>query len=107
LSGRPSLAPGTGMLFIFERENLYNFWMKDMRFALDMVWVSADCVVADVIQNVPPPEPGQAVADLPTYSPSEPVQYVLEINAGEAESADIRHGDQVEFGGSLAGNYGC
>src|SRR5918992_1579604 len=37
LSGRPGLAPGTGMLFIFGTEDLYSFWMKDMRFPLDMV----------------------------------------------------------------------
>jgi uncharacterized membrane protein (UPF0127 family) len=107
LSGRPSLAPGTGMLFIFETEGVYYFWMKDMRFPLDMVWISAGCVVVDITKDAPPPEPGQALAELARYSPSQPAQYVLEINAGEAEAADIHAGDPVEFGGSLAGAYGC
>jgi uncharacterized membrane protein (UPF0127 family) len=99
LSGRPSLAPGTGMLFIFESEGLHSFWMKDMRFPLDMVWISAEHAVVDITEDVPPPAPGQTTADLPTYMPAEPAQYVLEINAGEADSADIRIGDVVEFRG--------
>jgi uncharacterized protein len=99
LSGRPSLAPGTGMLFIFGSESRHSFWMKDMRFPLDMVWISAEYAVVDITEDVPPPDPGQTTSDLPTYMPAEPAQYVLEINAGEAGSADIRIGDMVEFGG--------
>ncbi len=99
LSGRPSLAPGTGMLFIFGSEGRHSFWMKDMRFPLDIVWISAEHAVVDITEDVPPPAPGQTTSDLPTYMPAEPAQYVLEINAGEAESADIRIEDMVEFGG--------
>jgi uncharacterized protein len=99
LSGRPSLAPGTGMLFILGSEGLYSFWMKDMRFPLDMVWISAEYAVVDITEDVPPPAPGQTTSELPTYMPAEPAQFVLQINAGEAESADIRVGDMVEFGG--------
>jgi uncharacterized protein len=99
LSGRPSLAPGTGMLFIFESEGQHSFWMKDMRFPLDIVWISAEHAVVDITKDVSPPDPGQTTSDLPTYVPAEPAQYVLEINAGEAESADIHIGDMVEFRG--------
>jgi uncharacterized membrane protein (UPF0127 family) len=99
LSRRPSLTPGTGMLFIFKSEGQPFFWMKDMHFPLDMVWISAEYVVVDITEDVPPPDSGQTTSDLPTYRPAEPAQYVLEINAGEAESADMRIGDLVEFGG--------
>jgi uncharacterized membrane protein (UPF0127 family) len=99
LSGRPGLAPGTGMLFIFESESLHSFWMKDMRFPLDMVWISAEYAVVDITEDVSPPAPSQTTSDLPKYMPAEPAQYVMEINAGEAESADIGIGDMVEFGG--------
>jgi uncharacterized protein len=99
LSGRPSLAPGTGMLFILGSEGQPSFWMKDMRFPLDIVWISAEYVVVDITEAVSPPDPGQTTSDLPKYMPAEPAQYVLEINAGEAESADIRVGEMVEFGG--------
>jgi uncharacterized membrane protein (UPF0127 family) len=99
LSRRPSLAPGTGMLFIFESEGLYSFWMKVIHFPLDLVWISAEHVVVDITEDVSPPDLGQTTSDLPTYMPTEPAQYVLEINAGEAESADIAIGDIVGFGG--------
>ena len=102
LSGRASLAPGTGMLFVYKNEVSPRFWMKEMRFPLDMVWIDARCTVADVTHDVPPPAPDQALGGLPTYSPSVPVQYVLEINAGEAKSAGLRRGDPVEFQGISA-----
>ena len=99
LSGRPSLVPGTGMLFILASEGRPSFWMKDMRFPLDMVWISAEYAVVDITEDVPPPAPGQTTSELPTYMPAEPAQFVLQINAGETGSADIRVGDMVEFGG--------
>ena len=105
LSGRSSLAPGTGMLFIFESEGLHSFCMEDMRFPLDFVWISARCTVAAITPNVPPPAPGKV--NLPTYSPATPVQYVLEINSGEAESAGISLGGPVKYNGGLARRYGC
>ena len=107
LSGRPELAPGTGMLFVYTQEGRYSFWMIDMRFPLDLLWISAQCAVLEITPNVPPPAPGQTPAELPRYVPETPVQYVLEVNAGDVESAGIQVGDPVAFTGSLAGLYGC
>lgn len=105
LSGRSSLDPRTGMLFIFECEGLHTFCMEGMRFPLDFVWISAQRTVVDITPSVPPAALGQVT--LPTYLPVAPVQYVLEINAGEAESASISLGEQVRYTGSLAGLCGC
>ena len=107
LSGRDSLPPDTGMLFVFETEGNYTFWMKDMLFPLDLIWISAECGVVEVTANAPPPEPGQSTNDLPRYTPSVPARHVLEINAGEAAAADIDPGDPVEFAGSMLVSYGC
>ena len=107
LSGREFLPAGTGMLFIYEQEGNRTFWMPDMRFPLDMVWIGGNCEVADVTLNAPIPLPGQSRNDLPRFSPNAPAQYVLEINAGEFESLGINVGDSVRFGGSLSGAYGC
>ena len=107
LSGRPSLAPGSGMLFVYEQESKFNFWMKDMHFPLDIVWIGVDCTVVDITRNAPPPSPDQSTDQLPRYSPGGLAQYVLEINAGEADSESIAPGDPVEFTGSLADRYGC
>ena len=107
LSGRTALQPDTGMLFVFEGEDRRTFWMRDMEIALDFVWISADCVVVDLTQDVPPPEPGAELSDFPRYQPAVLVQYVLEINAGEIAAAGIVRGDAVVFEGSLTGLYGC
>ncbi len=107
LSGRQELPGGAGMLFIYESEQPLSFWMPDMHFPLDMVWIGADCRVLDVTLNAPPPRPGQTLAELPHFSPSGPAQYVLEINAGEYEAAGINRGATVTFGGTIAGQYGC
>ena len=55
LSGRASLDGGTGMLFVFENEKRFRFWMWEMEISLDMVWINSECQVGDVSQNVPPP----------------------------------------------------
>ena len=111
LSGRASLDAGTGMLFIFEIETQLRFWMREMEISLDMVWINSDCRVVDISVNVPPPEPGMSLDDLPRYSPSAPARYVLELNGGEAESLGVEVGERMEFLGEILGKstdgYGC
>jgi hypothetical protein len=107
LSGRETLAPRGGMLFIFEQEGKHTFWMKEMRFPLDLVWIGAGCIVVDLTRNVPPQAPAQTLNELPLYRPVAPARYVLEINAGEADLVGLRPGDLVGFSGNLAGLYGC
>ncbi len=107
LSGRESLADGTGMLFVFKKEGVRSFWMKEMNFPLDMVWIDAACTVVHISEDVPPPAPDQPLSGLPTYGPSEPILYVLEIKGGVSGTAGLAPGDSVSFAGSLAGKYGC
>ena len=105
LSDRPSLAPDTGMLFVYQSEGRPSFWMRNMHFPLDILWIGQDCTVVDASLGVP--LPGQTLAQLPTYSPSVPTLHVLEINAGEAAANGVQTGDAVEFTGDIAGLYGC
>ena len=107
LSGRPVLEEGTGMLFVFQEERQHTFWMKDMRFPLDMIWINADCAIADIIADVPNPPPDQKDGALPTYSPSAPGTFVLELNAGVAAASGLQTGDQMTLGGSLTARFGC
>lgn len=95
LSGRDALAPGSGMLFIFPLAAKYGFWMKDMKFALDFVWIR-DGVVVETMERVPPPVPGSSLTSLKTYKPSQSIDMVLEIAAGEVEKAGIKAGDPVQ-----------
>ena len=107
LSGHPPLADNEGMLFVFENEAKWTFWMKEMLFPLDMLWIDAGCTVVDITENALKPEPGQALQDLPRYFPKTLAQYVLEVNSGTAEQTGISAGDQVAFAGSLDGRFGC
>ena len=107
LSYRESLPPGTGLLFVYPEERMRTFWMFEMKFPLDMVWIDGDCNVADISENVPIPEPGMTNSDLPLYSPRVPVRHVFEINAGESRQYGIDIGDKVVFAGGLKGLHGC
>ncbi len=97
LSYRESLADGTGMLFVFRNAHVPSFWMREMRFPLDFVWIGEDCTVVDITRDVPNPPLETPESDLPRYSPSEPALYNLEINAGEAARRGIGIGDGVRF----------
>ncbi len=107
LSGRAGLAPGTGMLFVFESSGRWDFWMIDMKFPLDFIWIGRDCQVVDLTLNVPAPAPGTSASELPLYSPSRPAKYTLEVNAGEVERHGIQEGDRVHFEGGLPGAPGA
>ncbi len=95
------------MLFLMGREVIWSFWMKRMCIPLDFVWISSNCTVADVTANVPPPPPGAADNNLPTYSPSKPVLYVLELNAGQLAARGIKLGDSVRFSGPGLADQAC
>ena len=99
LSGRDSLADGAGMLFVFEGGAASSFWMREMRFALDFVWIGDGCEVVDIHAAVPAPPTGMALGDLPIYSSRTPARYNLEINAGAAAARGIEIGDAVKFSG--------
>jgi len=93
LSGWSSLDDNTGMLFLFPKANIPVFWMKGMKFPLDVVWIYNNHVV-DISYNIPPPDGGVPA----TMKPSQAVDEVLEINAGQANALDIHIGDTVTIG---------
>ena len=99
LSGRAELPTQSGMLFPQSRDVIASFWMRGMLIPLDFVWIGADCRVADLTENVPPPADPEQRTGLPIYSPSEPVRYIFEINAGDVAALGIEIGDEVRFGG--------
>ena len=99
LSDRESLTINTGMLFVFEEARTPTFWMYNMRFDLDFVWIGDDCTVRFIHRYVPRPSEGQTPGDLPRYSPNTDVLYNLEINAGQVDRHGIEVGDKVKFRG--------
>lgn len=95
LSGRESLPRDAAMLFIFDQPAEQGFWMKNMNFPLDILWLSGDRLVG-IAKNVQP-EPGVSVFALKVYRSPEPVDRVLEINAGLSEEYGFKPGDRMEL----------
>lgn len=96
LSGRAALEQDEGMLFIFPLPWRYSFWMKGMRFSLDIIWVRGDRV-ADISEDVRAPEPGSSIFKLRGLRPKAAVDKVLEVNAGLVRKLGIRTGNRVEI----------
>ncbi len=96
LGGRENLASDSGMLFIFSKEDKYSFWMKGLKFPLDIIWIRNNIVV-DIISNAKPPTINQKDETLPIYLPREQVDMVLEVNAGFVSSHGIKISDNVEI----------
>lgn len=94
LSGREKLASDSGMLFIFETPKKYQFWMKGMKFPLDMIFIREGKVV-DFLTQVPMAENGLTDANLPRYQPTVPIDMLLEVNDGFIQSQNILKGEAV------------
>lgn len=87
LSNREGLCLHCGMIFIFEEPVVPEFWMRDMQFSIDVLWLFNDVVVAKH-ENLPFPS-------LETFNPGVPVTQVIELPAGAAHH--ISRGDRVYF----------
>ena len=107
LSGRPSMAADRAMLFVYEEDGPRAFWMPDMHFPLDMIWIRSDCTVDGVTSDVPNPPADTPRDQLPRYPSSGPVRFILEINAGQAGAHGIVPGSPVQFAGQIEDRWGC
>lgn len=96
LSKIDSLPFDQGMLFVFDKPAVYGIWMKDMKFAIDIIWLDENKTVVDVVTEVPPGK-GQKDSELTIYKPTHNSKYVLEINAGLLRLNNIQVGDQAYF----------
>lgn len=91
LSYRQSLGKYQAMLFMFDRPGIECFWMKDMNFPLDMIWLNANKQVVYIERNAQP-------SSYPnSFCPDAATQYVIEVNAGTVTATGLRVGDQVSF----------
>lgn len=91
LSGTASLAQNTGMLFIFNTPAKYGIWMRGMKYALDIIWLSSNKKVITIDSNISPNTYPK------TFYPAENSKYVLEVNAGTAQRLNIHVGTTSSF----------
>lgn len=93
LMNRESLEQNQGMLFVFDKEDVYSFWMKNTLIALDMIWIDKDGKVVFIKEDAQPCE----ILECPLITPDTKAKYVLEINEGLTESLGIKIGDMVKL----------
>lgn len=91
LSGRAGLANDELLLFVFEVPGRHGFWMKDMLFSIDIFWLDETGTIVHVEESVTPDT-------FPTsFAPSSDAWYVIEANAGFAQTHQLQVGERFEL----------
>jgi len=89
---RKSLPENEGMLFIFDEEDYYGFWMMNTSIPLDIIWINKDMEIVHIEKNVQP-----CGILCPIYKSKEKAIYILEVNAGFVKKHGIEVGHFVEI----------
>ncbi len=93
LMNRDKLESDKGMLFIFEKEGIYSFWMKNTLIPLDMIWLNSNKEIVFIATDVQPCK----TLICPSTVPQAKAKYVLEINAGIVQKIGLKVGDIMEI----------
>jgi hypothetical protein len=96
LGYRNGLEPGTGMLFINDTARNQTFWMKGMRFCLDIIWI-VDGQITGAAENACPDPEGTPDADRARFQSGQPVTHILEVPAGWMAEHGYGPGTPVDF----------
>jgi uncharacterized membrane protein (UPF0127 family) len=94
LSVKDGLDENEAMLFVFDNEAEHTFWMKDMKFPIDIIWINTNKTIVHIEHNLQPCDYGLLC---PTYKPGQDSLYVLETVSGFAEKHDVVQGTRVRF----------
>jgi uncharacterized membrane protein (UPF0127 family) len=91
LSKHTSLTENQAMLFVFDQEGKYTFWMKNMDFAIDIFWLNSSQEIVGIKKNADP-------SDYPeSYAPEADAAYVIETQAGIADTYNISLGQKFKW----------
>lgn len=93
LMHRESLPQDHGMFFIYDKEGIYPFWMKNTLIPLDIIWINTDKEVVHIKKNAQPctEDPCES------FRPEKKAKYVLEVNAGIVDTLELDVGEKLEF----------
>ena len=89
---RTQLEDNSGMLFLFDREQVLNFWMKNTLIPLSIAYINKNCEIVDIQQMYPYKNP----SDLTHYPSKSPGKYALEVNLGWFQKNNIKVGDKIK-----------
>lgn len=92
LMNRENICKDCGMLFIFENEDYHSFWMKNTLIQLDIIFISSDLTIVDVIQAKPCTKDPCEI-----YEPKAKAKYVLEVNRNYTTINKIKIGNRVKI----------
>jgi len=92
---RENILPDQAMLFIFKEEDVYSFWMKNMNFSIDILWLDKEKRIVHIEQDVPPA--GKKQEFPPSYANIIPAMYVLELKAGSVRENHLKMYDKLDF----------
>lgn len=92
LAIKDTLAENESMLFVFPEPDDYRFWMKDMKFPIDIIWLDDDGEVIHIEHSLQP-----CGEECPTYGPDGNALYVLETVAGFAQEHNVTEDTVVDF----------
>lgn len=100
LSGRPALASGNGMFFVFPRLARHSMWMPDMRFSIDLVWLNEHMEIVSVHTGLKPC--GPAGNPCPSYVAERMALYAIELPAGDVQKLGLRIGQSFRVASATA-----
>jgi len=92
LMSREKTAAEQAMLFVFDTALLPSFWLKNVNFPLDIIWINADKTIVDINTDCQPCQ-----ESCPSYAPGVPVKYTIEVSAGFVKNNQIKAGDKLTF----------
>ncbi len=96
LSGQTFLPPNYGKLFVFEEPGNYGFWMKDMNFPIDIIWLDENMRILGIEHSVSP-------STYPNvFYPPQNVSFVLEVNAGFSTKQGLSQNQLINFASNLS-----
>ena len=88
LGNRDRLCQNCGMIFVYQTEFIYPFWMKNTLIPLDIIWIDKNGTVVDIIQAKP--------NDLSILTPKSKAQYIIELNKDTSTNLNLKIGDQIQ-----------
>ena len=91
LSGRKDIKEDEGMLFIFKKSSIHNFWMKEMNFPIDIIWIDENFQVIYIEKNTNPESYPES------FGINQNSKYVLEVKANFSDKNNLKVGEKVKF----------
>ena len=102
LAIKDNLNENEGMLFVFDSPQKYSFWMKDMKFPIDIIWINSTGQIVHIEKNLPP---CVLLLPCPSYAPNDNSMYVLEVVSNFTNKYGVSVGDSVDSDAIMNGQH--